>query len=64
LHFKPTLEIKDKKTGKIIVKGNVDVELVLHTMIQINNFNKATIITSDGDFTCLIKYLVEQNKLQ
>lgn len=60
--FKPTLEIKDQKTGKIIVKENVDAEL--HTMIQLNNFKKAVIITSDGDFACLIKYLVEQNKLE
>jgi hypothetical protein len=28
--FKPTLEIK--KDGDVIVKGNVDAELVLHTM--------------------------------
>jgi len=62
--FKPTLEIKDKKTGRIFVKGNVDAELVLHAMIQIQNFDKAVIITSDGDFHCLIQYLVEQKKLE
>lgn len=62
--FKPTLEIKDKVTGKIFVKGNVDAELVLHTMIQIQNFDKAIIITSDGDFHCLIEYLVTENKLE
>jgi hypothetical protein len=33
-------------------------------MIQLNNFNKAVIITSDGDFACLVKYLIEQNKLE
>ena len=59
--FKPTLEIK--KREKTIVKGNVDAELVLHTMIELDNFNKAIIITGDGDFHCLIEYLEKQNKL-
>ncbi len=36
--FKPTLEIKEK--GKIKVKGNVDAELVLHTMIEYKNMIK------------------------
>ena len=58
LIFKPIL--KDK-TGKI--KGNCDAELVLHTMIEFDNFNKAIIISGDGDFYCLIKYLAKNNKL-
>ena len=53
--FKPTLAIN--KGGKIIIKGNVDAELVLHTMIQYNNYNKAVIVSGDGDFHCLIEYL-------
>jgi uncharacterized LabA/DUF88 family protein len=57
--FKPVLKYKDGT-----VKGNVDAELVLHTMIQLNNFNRAVIITGDGDFYCLIQYLKEQNKLE
>jgi len=56
--FKPTLELPDGE-----VKGNVDAELVLHTMIHINDFDKALIITGDGDFHCLIEYLLEQKKL-
>ncbi len=59
--FKPTLEVK--KDGKIIIKGNVDAELVLHTMIEYNNYNKAIIVSGDGDFHCLIEYLIKQNKL-
>lgn len=57
--FKPTLELKDGR-----VKGNVDAELVLHTMIQISNFNKAIIVSGDGDFYCLVEYLLEQKKLE
>jgi len=56
--FKPTLELSNGK-----VKGNVDAELVLHTMIQFANFNKALIVSGDGDFFCLVQYLLEENKL-
>ena len=55
--FKPTLELK---YGKI--KWNVDSELVLHTMINYNNFNKAVIVSWDWDFHCLIEYLEENWK--
>ncbi|EKE05004.1 MAG: hypothetical protein ACD_19C00426G0026 [uncultured bacterium] len=61
LIFKPTLE--QKINGKIIVKGNVDAELVLHTMIQYKNFTKAIIVSGDGDFHCLVEYLYKKNKL-
>lgn len=56
--FKPTLELSGG-----IVKGNVDAELVLHTMIHMHTFDKALIVSGDGDFHCLIEYLVEQKKL-
>lgn len=56
--FKPILEIKDKK-----IKGNVDAELVLHTMIQFNNFDKGIIVSGDGDFYCLVEYLLKMDKL-
>lgn len=56
--FKPTLELPNGN-----VKGNVDAELVLHTMIQYSNFDKALIVSGDGDFFCLVQYLLEQGKL-
>ncbi|MDP3726137.1 MAG: NYN domain-containing protein [bacterium] len=56
--FKPTLELPDGE-----VKGNVDAELVLHTMMHIDDFEKALIVTGDGDFHCLIEYLLERGKL-
>lgn len=59
LIFKPVLPDKDGK-----VKGNVDADLVLQTMIEYNNFHKAVIVTSDGDFYSLVKYLHEHNKLK
>ncbi|MFA6305835.1 MAG: NYN domain-containing protein [Candidatus Gracilibacteria bacterium] len=56
--FKPTLRLPDKKA-----KGNVDAELVLHSMIEYDNYSKAIIISGDGDFYCLVKYLQQKNKL-
>jgi uncharacterized LabA/DUF88 family protein len=59
--FKPTLVFKEKNTIK--TKGNVDAELVLHTMIQWSNFDKAIIVSGDGDFHCLIEHLYNNEKL-
>ncbi len=59
--FKPTLIVKENKNVKI--KGNVDAELVLHTMIEYSNYKKAVIVSGDGDFYCLIEYLDENKKL-
>lgn len=38
--------------------------MVLQAMIELNNFEGAVIVTGDGDFYCLVKYLIEQNKLK
>lgn len=45
-------------------KGNVDAELVLKCMTQYRVYDKAVIVTSDGDFSCLVKYLVQKGKLR
>jgi uncharacterized LabA/DUF88 family protein len=46
------------------VKGNVDAELVLYASAkEFLNYDKAVIISGDGDFHCLIEYLLEYNKL-
>ena len=59
LIFKPTLKLRDG-----MIKGNVDAELVLHTMIEYENYDKAVIVTGDGDFHCLIEYLTANAKLK
>ena len=59
LIFKPTLKLPNEK-----FKGNVDAELVLHSMIQYGNYDKAVIVSGDGDFHCLIDYLLEKDKLK
>lgn len=45
-------------------KGNVDAELVLQVMIDLNIYDGAVIVTSDGDFGCLVKYLASVGKLK
>lgn len=56
--FKPTIY-----DGNGVVKGNCDAELVLHCMIEYNNFDKALLVSGDGDFHCLIEYLEKNGKL-
>lgn len=50
--------------GRAPVKGNVDAELVLQAMVDIRKYNKAVILSGDGDFACLIRYLYSKNKLK
>ncbi|NQT73956.1 MAG: NYN domain-containing protein [Chloroflexi bacterium] len=57
LIYKPTYRIGGT------VKGNVDAELVLQAMIDYEVYDKAVIVTSDGDIACLAKYLLSQSKL-
>ncbi len=58
LVFKPTLKLPNGR-----VKGNVDAELVLHAMIEYDNYDKALIVTGDGDLYCLVDYLRKNAKL-
>jgi uncharacterized LabA/DUF88 family protein len=59
LVFKPTLKYKDGHT-----KGNCDADLVLKAMVEFQNYDKAIIVTGDGDFYSLIEYLKHENKLE
>lgn len=59
LIFKPLVFNKDGS-----VKGNCDADLVLHTILKINEYEKAVIVSSDGDFYSLVKHLYEHGKLE
>ncbi len=62
LIFKPTIQYF--QNGKKTIKGNVDAELVLHaSAIEYANYEKAIIVSGDGDFTCLVEHLADHNKL-
>jgi len=59
LIFKPIIRNRDGE-----VKGNVDADLVLQAMIDFPDYDKAVIVTSDGDFYSLVRYLYEKGKLR
>jgi uncharacterized LabA/DUF88 family protein len=54
---------KSEDEEKRPVKGNIDAELVLWAMKEQNKYDKAIIVSGDGDFYCLVEYLDEQGKL-
>lgn len=62
LVFKPTVsyDVDGTKTHK----GNVDAELVLYAAAKTyRTYDKAIIVSGDGDFKCLVEYLIENRKL-
>lgn len=71
--LKPTLEIKprpeeeqgkkDTEEQKPVVKGNIDADLVLYAMKELPNYDKAVIVSGDGDFLGLIEYLAQHDRL-
>jgi uncharacterized LabA/DUF88 family protein len=62
LVFKQTVQYK--QGNKITYKGNVDAELVLYAAAKsFHLYDKAIIVSGDGDFKCLVEYLVELKKL-
>ena len=59
LIFKPTTKDRSGKP-----KGNIDAELVLYSAaIEYNRYDKAVIVSGDGDFHCLHEYLERKRKL-
>lgn len=70
--LKPTVDVvsndpkakkTDKKEDDKIVKGNVDAELVLYAMKEMPSYDKAIIVSGDGDFFSLAEYLEEEGRL-
>lgn len=59
----PQPDEKQEQEEKKPVKGNVDAELVLWAMKELKNYDKAVIISGDGDFFCLVEYLEKEGKL-
>jgi len=45
------------------IKGNIDADLVLYAMKELPNYDKAIIVSGDGDFVSLIEYLDSKKKL-
>lgn len=59
LIFKPTIPDNDGN-----IKGNIDADLVLQAMIDFQNYDKAIIVSSDGDFYSIVKHFYENDKLR
>jgi len=59
LRFKPTVPDAEGK-----IKGNIDADLVLAAALELNDYDKAVIVSSDGDFYSLIQHLYNNNKLE
>lgn len=59
LKFKPTIPDSDGK-----IKGNIDADLVLGAVLELNEYDRAVIVSSDGDFYSLVQFLYENNKLK
>lgn len=58
LVFKPIV-----RDSNGIIKGNVDAELVLHcAKIEYDNYDRAVVVSGDGDFYCLIRFLLKEGK--
>ncbi len=53
----------DKKEEDKKTKGNIDADLVLWAMKELRSYQKAIIVSGDGDFYSLVEYLAEQKKL-
>ncbi len=60
--LKPTMPFTEN--GVRSQKGNVDAELVLYASALVyDKYDKAIIISGDGDFLCLAEYLDAEDKL-
>jgi uncharacterized LabA/DUF88 family protein len=59
LHFKPLVRSEDS-----VIKGNIDADMVLQAMIDIDRYDKAVIVSGDGDFAGLMRHLASVDKLR
>lgn len=69
--LKPTFDVskprveseKEDKDDDKPVKGNIDADLVLWAMKEMPNYQKAIIVSGDGDFYSLVEYLESKHRL-
>lgn len=65
--LKPTFDVtkpmSEEREDDKPVKGNIDADLVLWAMKELSNYDKAIIVSGDGDFYSLVEYLEKKNRL-
>lgn len=61
LYLKP-VKLYEQDDGTTKRKANCDVDMAFHLMKEKDNFDKAIILSGDGDFLPVLKYLRNQGK--
>jgi len=61
LHLKP-VKLYDQNDGTTKRKANCDVDMAFYLMKEKDNFDKVVILSGDGDFLPVLKYLKNQGK--
>jgi len=61
LFLKP-VKLYEQEDGTTKRKANCDVDMAFHLMKEKDNFNKTIILSGDGDFLPVLKYLKETKK--
>ena len=61
LYLKP-VKLYEQDDGTNRRKANCDVEMAFYLMKEKDNFNRAVVLSGDGDFLPVLKYLREQGK--
>ena len=61
LFLKP-VKLYEQEDGTTRRKANCDVEMAFYLMKEKDNFDRVIILSGDGDFLPVLKYLREQNK--
>jgi uncharacterized LabA/DUF88 family protein len=61
LHLKP-VKLYEQEDGSTKRKANCDVDMTFYLMKEKDNFNRAVILSGDGDFLPVLKYLRDQGK--
>ena len=61
LHLKP-VKLYEQEDGSTKRKANCDVDMAFYLMKEKDNFDRVLILSGDGDFLPVLKYLKEQGK--
>jgi len=61
LHLKP-VKLYEQEDGSTKRKANCDVDMTFYLMKEKDNFDRVIILSGDGDFLPVLKYLKEQGK--
>lgn len=60
--FGYTLRVKEIKRYGAKSKANCDVDLTMDVLLKIKEYQRAIMLTGDGDFAPLLSYIISKNK--